>query len=300
MSDGSAPPGPVVARRSLGWKLRSLREAAGKTLTDAARELETSTATVSRLETGVGSGRVKTRDVRDLARLYGCSDREEADLLTWAIDASDEPWYKDYGRYLSADRAFAFELESRATQVHHLAPSLIPGPLQTRAYSERIIRIVREAETVSDATATDISALADIREMRQRNLFREGGPAYSALIDEAVLRRQIGGKSVMREQLEWLLAISNRPAVSLRILPFHAGGYAGQIGSFTLLSVSLGESESAVIVDVLDDTLVLLESDDVARYERSLTLASNLSLGEAESQAEIRTAIARFDASPGP
>src|SRR5690606_38353095 len=221
--------GPTVRRILLGAQLRRLRERNGITREAAGWEIRASESKISRMELGrVG---FKERDVSDLLTLYGVTDTEERTaLLALARQANAPGWWHRYGDVLPHWFQSYLDLEAAATMIRTYEVQFVPGLLQTAGYARAVIRIGH-----SGARAEEIERRVEVRMARQRVLHRENPPQLWAVIDEAVLRRPMGGHKVMREQVLHLLEATKMPNVRIQVVPFHAGGHAAAGGAFTLL-----------------------------------------------------------------
>jgi transcriptional regulator with XRE-family HTH domain len=213
---------PTFRRRRLARRIRRLREDAGLTQEQAAASLDMSTSALSRKETGEVATSV--HEVRSMMDLYDAYDPGLVDL---ARSAKAKPWWHAYG---ITSRGY-YDLEEEAVLVREWQLSYIPGLVQTEAYARGVFEGVGvlEADHIDNAVAA---------RMRRRNRLHdaESPLRFSAVIDESVLRRPVGGPVVMRRQLAALLEFMNLPNVSLRILSGVQGAHRGLEGSFTLLS----------------------------------------------------------------
>lgn len=225
--------GPTVRRRQLGAELRRLREGAAKTIEQAAAHLECSTARVSRIETGQGGATVKIRDVKALSDLYGVTDERLVDtLLDLVRDSQQLGWWRPYESVMPSGLDVLVGLENDATAEKTFEPLFIPGLLQTPAYARALIQV---GQTRSGKAA---DRLVQLRVDRQAVLTRDPDPlALWAVIDEAALRRPVGGTEVMRDQIRHLIEASQRDNVKIQVLPFSRGAHAGLDGPFTVLEL---------------------------------------------------------------
>jgi transcriptional regulator with XRE-family HTH domain len=215
---------PKVRRRRLGIELRQLREAAEYTIEQVAARLEVSDSKISRIENGqVGA---TPRDVRDMAALYGVTGQRMENLMQLARETREKPWWNQYGD-LKLDFA-AYEAE--ASSILIFSPMILPGLLQTADYARAIIREIR-----FDLPPEKIERLVEFRMKRQALLNAPNPPMLWVVVDEAVLRRMIGGPRVMQHQLESLIECARLPHVTLQLLPFSGGAHAGLDGPFFII-----------------------------------------------------------------
>ncbi|MBT8227757.1 MAG: helix-turn-helix domain-containing protein [Dactylosporangium sp.] len=244
----------------LGAHLRRLREARGVSREDAGWEIRSSESKISRMELGrVG---FKERDVEDLLTLYGLDDAEERDrLLAVARDANTPGWWHRYGDILPNWFQSYLGLESSASLIRTYEVQFIPGLLQTREYARAVV-LLGHGRSVGE----EIDRRVNVRLTRQQLLSRANPPQLWAVIDEAALRRPIGGVSVMRGQIEALIEITKRPNVRIQIVPFSAGGHAAAGGAFSILRFPEGDLPDVVYIEQLTSALYLDKRDDVELY----------------------------------
>ena len=257
---GSDRGGPTVQRMLVGAKLRRLRTDLGITREQAGDHIRASAWKIHRLENGqVG---FKERDLRDLLDLYQVDDPQEvADTLALAREANHPGWWQHYGDVLPAWFRAYVDLESAASLIRTYEGQFIPGLLQTDDYMRAVVQSAH-----LDHTAEDVGRRVRLRMARQTVLTREQPPRLWAVIDEAALRRPVGGREVMRGQLERLLEASKLPNVTLQVLPFAAGAHAAMVGSFSILRFGDQELPDVVYLEHLTGASYLEKRDEVERY----------------------------------
>jgi hypothetical protein len=260
--EGGSAGGPTVLRILLGNQLRALREANGVTRETAGWEIRASESKISRMELGrVG---FKERDVADLLTLYGVTDeKERAALLALAREANTPGWWHRYSDVMPSWFQSYLGLESAAALIRTYEVQFVPGLLQTPAYARAVILLGH-----ADAPAAEIERRVQLRVNRQRLLHRAApaAPELWVVVDEAALRRPIGGPGVMREQIQWLIELSQLPNVRLQIIPFLAGGHAAAGGAFTILRFPEDELPDVVYVEQLTSALYLDKQEDRDQY----------------------------------
>jgi transcriptional regulator with XRE-family HTH domain len=256
--------GPTVLRRLLGAQLRRLRERQGITREEAGYAIRASGSKMSRLELGrVG---FKERDVADLLTLYGVTDETERDtLLGLAQDANSPGWWHRYGDVLPGWFETYVGLEEAAALVRTYEVQFIPGLLQTEAYARAVISLGNSA-----APPEEIEQRVSLRTTRQKLLTRGDSPRLWAVVDEAALRRPIGGRDVMRGQLQRLIEATKLPGVILQVLPFRVGGHTAEAGAFTILRFPESDLPDVVYVEQLTSALYLDRRDDVDSYMEAM------------------------------
>jgi hypothetical protein len=244
----------------LGAHLRRLREAKGVSREDAGWEIRSSESKISRMELGrVG---FKERDVDDLLTLYGLDDTDErARLLALARDANSPGWWHRYGDVLPSWFQSYLGLEASASLIRTYEVQFVPGLLQSREYARAVVLLGH-----GHASRDEIERRVNLRMARQGLLLRKQAPHLWAVMDEAVLRRPIGGPEVMRGQLEALIAATKLPNVRLQVVPFHVGGHAAAGGAFSILRFSDEDLPDVVYVEQLTSALYLDKRDDVEQY----------------------------------
>jgi transcriptional regulator with XRE-family HTH domain len=252
--------GPTVRRMLVGARLRRLRTDLGLTRDQAGEAIRASAWKIHRLENGqVG---FKERDIVDLLRLYQVTDPAEvADFVTLAREANSPGWWQHYGDVLPAWFRTYVDLESVASLIRTYEGQFIPGLLQTDAYLRAVVRGAHLEDS-----AEEVGRRVRLRLARQTLLMREGAPRLWAVIDEAALRRPVGGLEVMRGQLERLVEVAKLPNVTLQILPFTAGAHPGMVGTFTILRFADRELPDLVYLEHLTSALYLDKRDEVERY----------------------------------
>ncbi len=249
---------PTVRERRLARALRHLREEAGLTIEEVAEKLEISASTVSRMETAqVG---VRPRDLRFLLDMYEVSEAERDQLLQIARERRQQRWWQEYADLPNIAVA---GLEADASTIWQYSTQLVPGLLQTEAYARAVLEAIR-----LDAKAGDIERRLELRLHRQELLTAEHAPEYWVVLDEAVVRRHVGGPAVMAEQLGQLIEAAKRPNVTLQVLPFASGEHAGMDGEFTILHYRESDDPDVVYIENTGSDLYLEAPEVTRRYNK--------------------------------
>jgi transcriptional regulator with XRE-family HTH domain len=234
--------------------LRQLRDDAGLTIEEVADKLEMSASTVSRMETAqVG---VPPRDLRFLFDMYEVTEAERDQLLQIARERRQQRWWQEYADLPNIHVA---GLEADAATIWQYSTLLVPGLLQTEAYARAVLEAIR-----LDAKPGEIERRLDLRIHRQAMLTGEEAPEYWVVLDEAVVRRQVGGPAAMAEQLQHLIEAARRPNVTLQVLPFTGGEHAGIDGEFTILHYRDSADPDVVYIENTGGDLYL-EGPEVTR-----------------------------------
>jgi transcriptional regulator with XRE-family HTH domain len=248
--------GGTLRAQWLGKLLRDLRESAGLSLKDSGDHLIRDPSTVSRMETGLTPARMQ--DLRELMNLYGVNDPElRAALEALTRDIWIKDWWDGYARNVHVRVIDLAWLEARAEKLRTFSLPAIHGLLQTREYAEAVMRA-----NDPDASDEQIARWLDFRMKRQEVLDRLD---YTAVLDENVFHRPFGGASVMRDQLAHLLDVSDRPNVTIRVLPFSGSSQTGSESSFSLFTMP---APFPLVVQVATDAgAVYIEMPDAAKFE---------------------------------
>jgi transcriptional regulator with XRE-family HTH domain len=256
---GARAGGPTAQRLVLGGHLRRLREARGITAELAADSIRGSHSKISRMEHGrVG---FKERDVADLLTLYGVIDGEErAALLNLAREANLPGWWHAYSDILPTWVEPYVGLEAAASIIRTYQIQFIPGLLQTDDYARALIR------QGLAASEEDIARSTELRVSRQEILHGPNAPQLWVVLDEGAVRRPVGGRAVIRGQVEHLLAMAEHPSVTIQVLPFHAGAHSAMGGPFTILRFAEPDLQDVVYIEQLTSALYLDKPTEVDSY----------------------------------
>ncbi|MFE4451254.1 helix-turn-helix domain-containing protein [Streptomyces sp. NPDC056796] len=249
---------PTVRRRRLGQELRRLREIKGMTAEEVAERLLVSQSKISRLENGRRS--ISQRDVRDLCGVYEVEDHRVVDsLMQMAKDSRQQGWWHAFG---DIPYSVYIGLETDAESLRVYEPQVVPGLLQTRSYAEALIN-----GALPEAPPSDIEKRVNVRARRQDRVNAPEHPLRLwAVIDESALRRLVGGKQVMIDQLEHLIEQSQLPHVTVQVLPFEMGAHPGINGQYAILEFPDAADSSVVYIEGVTSDLYLEKANDVQRY----------------------------------
>lgn len=253
---------PTVRRWVLANRLRGLREAAGLSIEEVASHLLCSPSKISRLETA--ARRATQRDVRDLCALYRVSADESRDLMALVSEASQRGWWQSYDEVASRSATY-IGLEDSASSLEQYETVRIPGLLQTPDYTRALMRGI-----IPSLTPEGVDQYVASRAERQLLLQGEDRPTYWVVLDEAALRRQVGGPKVMSGQLQRLSQLAQSGAVTLQVVPFEAGAHAGMEGTFTVLQFAGTPMPDVVYIEGRSGQLFLHRPADIALYQEML------------------------------
>lgn len=250
---------PTLRGRRLAIELLRRREVTGMSREEVARQLEWSTSTLFRIETG--RSRPQPGNVRVLLELYGVSGPERDGLIQLARDARQPGWWHSFRDVLPNPYEVYIGLEAGAASIRNFEPIVIPGLLQTEEYARQMIR-----NGPLELDHDDVESRIEVRLARQRILAKEDRPRLWAVIDEAVIRRQVGGPEVMREQLAHLVDCAGQGKTTLQVVPYRAGAHAGTAGPFVILEFPESTDPAVVYVETLAGDIYLEERADVNCY----------------------------------
>ncbi|HEY2579444.1 MAG TPA: helix-turn-helix transcriptional regulator [Streptosporangiaceae bacterium] len=252
--------GPTVLRILLGSQLRNLRESKRISRDDAGYTIRASGSKISRMELGRVS--FKERDITDLLTLYGVDDPgERAALVDLARQANSPGWWHKYSDVLPDWFQVYVGLEEAASLIRVYELQFVPGLLQTTDYARAVVQLGQRG-----ASGEEIEHRVSLRVERQKLLAKPNPPHLWVIMDEAVLRRPIGGAEVMRGQLEQLIAVAKDPHITLQVMPFRAGGHAAESGPFTLMRFPEFDLPDVVYIEQMTSALYLDKREDVERY----------------------------------
>jgi transcriptional regulator with XRE-family HTH domain len=266
-----------VLRVMVGSQLRRLREAAGVTPDEAGHEIRASRSKINRMENGrVG---FKERDVADLLSLYGITGEQvRAGILSLARQANAPGWWSEYGDVLANWFEAYLGLEAAASVIRSFELQFVHGLFQTEAYARAVTQLGYRT-----ASAEEIERRVSLRLKRQELLARPEPPQIWAVIDEGALRRPVGGRAVMREQMERLIWIAGQRHVTVQVVPLARGGHAAAGGSFGILRFAENDLPDVVYIEQLTSALYLGKREDVDHYMEVMNHLSDQALTPALS-----------------
>jgi transcriptional regulator with XRE-family HTH domain len=247
---------PTLRRRQLGQELRRLREAAGSTIDQVAERLNCSASKISRIETGQSG--VSSREVRDILAAYQVEGAPAEALVEMAREAKQRGWWQLYGTVLTS--AYV-GLEAAATELRSFEPLVIPGLLQTEEYARAMV-----LAGWPNMSTEEVEQRIRVRMKRQSLLYQDDPLQLSIILDEAALRRPVGGIDAMRRQLTKLLNATELPHVTLQVLPLSAGAHGGMDGAFTILLFEEQPNQNLVFAANGAGGLFLEKDDEIERY----------------------------------
>ena len=268
---------PTVRQRELGLRLRELRTAKNLTVEMVAKELLCSPTKISRAETGVR--RATLRDVRDLCGIYEVDPETSAELMELARDAYKPVWWAKYDDLKIAP---FIGMEQSATAITSFGMYFLPALLQVEGYTRAIIKGI--APKIEEKI---LEQRVEARMERQKLLDGPTAPRYRVLLDEAVLRRHIGGPTVMRKQLDRILSLIREEKATVQVIPYTVGAYGASDSNFTYLEFGGTKLPDLVYVETLVSHLYIERPDEVDRYSEALDYLRDSALNPRDSAKKI-------------
>jgi len=250
---------PTLRGRRLAMELQRRREVTGMSREEVARQLEWSTSTLFRIETG--RSRPQPGNVRTLLELYGVTGAERDGLIQLTREARQPGWWHSFRDVLPNPYEVYIGLEAGAASIRNFEPVVVPGLLQTEDYARATFR-----NGPRELDHDEVERRVEVRMARQEILSREDRPRLWAVIDEAVIHRLVGGVSVMRGQLRYLAEAAEQGKTTIQVVPYRAGAHAGTTGPFVILDYAEASDPDVVYVETLAGDIYLEERSDVNRY----------------------------------
>ncbi len=286
---GGRKEGPAIKRRRVAATLRERREQVGLTVTDAAKALDHDRSWLSRIENAEVKCHPNT--VRLILGHYEVEHDAIEAVAAVARETRERGWYQDYTDAMPEWFGVYVGLEADASVIRSYEAQVIPGILQTEDYARAL---AYAAPTPEPAAATE--RRIQLRMARQAVLRRDDPPQLRVVLDEAVVRRMVGGQDVMRTQLEHLIEISTAPNVDIMLLPFEVGAHAGCDGRFILMDFPPlpppypeTTRTSVVYLDTLTFAKYLEKPSELAAYSAAFERVCSAALGPAQSERLLRT-----------
>ncbi|GGX78313.1 helix-turn-helix domain-containing protein [Streptomyces hiroshimensis] len=255
--------GPTFRRRELGKELRRLRERKGYGTKEAAAAIESSEAKLNRVETGHNQ-LPRVRDLEDLLDFYGVTDPDDRDhLLMLHRESLSHDWYRPYQNFLPSGAQLYAGLESDAATIRAWHSQVVFAHLQTESYARSIFMT---SKPVDERTTEFVEENVALRMKRKEILLREDPPELRVILDEAALRRVIGGPEIMREQYKEIERVAALDHVTVQILPQNLATYRSG-ADFVLLNFD-AKIDSVVMLDSALGTTLSDKAREVGAYTR--------------------------------
>jgi transcriptional regulator with XRE-family HTH domain len=280
--------GPTVLRILLGTHLRRLRESRRISAQEAAQAIRGSESKISRIE--LGRNAIREIDVLDLLTYYGVGAVEREQLLSLAEQANRPGWWHRYNDILPDWFQTYVGMEEAATSIRIYEPQFIPGLLQTHRYAAAVL-------AVCDIPLGETERHVILRKERQRR-FTEGRLRLWVIVEETALRRPMGNKEILRDQLRYLLSLSGRPNLTLQVIPASASSHAVPNG-FTILRFAEPDLPDIAYLEHLTSALYFDKKADVDRYLLAMERLSVMSAKPGETPGILTTIISQLDGELG-
>lgn len=278
---------PTVLRRRLRVELRRAREAAGQKQSDVAAAMDWSPSKLIRIENGAVG--ISTNDLRVLLGHYGIRDKRRVDtLLELARGSRERSWYDKYGDVLTSGYREYLAYEASAAVIRQFEPLMVPGLLQTEEYA---LALLSGAYGSGDE---DAELLWQVRQQRQELHERPEPPDMSFVLDEASVRRWVGGPRVMRRQLDRLKELAALEHVTVQIVPLAAGAHPGMTGAFVLLEFAEPDLDDLVHLEGQGSATLRDNPEETARHLEVFEDLEGHALEPEESIALVDTLIAEM------
>jgi transcriptional regulator with XRE-family HTH domain len=271
---------PTVRLRRLASELCRLRASADLTREVVAERTGINAATLYRIETS--KVRPQRRTLISLLDLYGVEEPQRSEVIALLKDADTQEWLRPYHADLPEEYTAYISFEAEASQVRNYESLFIPGLLQTEDYAHAVI-----AGVVPTASSMDVEHRVKARTDRQALLTRGSPLRLSAIVDEAALRRVVGGPDVMAAQLTHLNVLGAAPHITVQVIAFSAGAHVGMPGSFSLMSFPDSADPEIIYIDNLAGDLFLEAEADIVRFSSMFESLRTIALDPDDSAALI-------------
>ncbi|MGH3717813.1 MAG: helix-turn-helix domain-containing protein [Pseudonocardiaceae bacterium] len=267
---------PTVYRLQLGRELRRLREAAGCSREDAGAELECGVSKVGKVETGKAT--LRPAEVKALLDLYGVTERDVVVQLAQYARRRSTVRVPDWAKTFVG-------MEAAAAEIRTYQSELVPGLLQTEDYA----RVVTQAaDPTQDPRA--VERLVASRIERQQRLLSAGAPLIWAILNEAVIRRQVGDKETIGRQLLHLAELSDDPDITIQVLPFSAGAHPAMGSSFVHLRMGDPPDGEIIYLEDMASSDYLERPAQIASYLTAFGMLAQKALNPTQSSLLIKSA----------
>jgi transcriptional regulator with XRE-family HTH domain len=271
----AASESPLVERRRLRTELKQARQDADLTQDAVAKQMDWSLSKLIRIETG--SVGISTNDLTALLRLYNVKDAKRVRaLVAQAKEARRPTWWSKYRAVLAPTYFQYIEFETSASVICTYETSVVPGLLQTEEYATAVTTRNR-----FNPDPKTVKTLVEVRMKRQQLLLdRPRPPRLFFVLDEAIIRRLAGDKELRQDQVEKLIRMTDRPEVTIEVVPFTAGIHRGLIEDFSILEFGGTDDNDVLYFEGARMTSFSRdEADEIALYHELFEEMRSLSLG---------------------
>jgi transcriptional regulator with XRE-family HTH domain len=251
---------PTIRRRQLIAELKRLRESADLTQAEVAQRLDWHHTKLFRIESGRTGPH--PNDVRVMLEVYGITDRIRREaLVQLAKDGRQRGWWYSYRDVLPGRYEFFIGLEAEAVSIRAFELAVVPGLLQTEDYSRALVR-----GGPLELDSAEVEGLVEVRVTRQQVLARPDRPQLWAILDESAIRRIVGGPTVMRAQLQCLVAMSEQGKTTIQVVPYSVGAHPGTVGSFMILGFAEPGEIDVAYMETVGGSVSVDKAEEVQHY----------------------------------
>jgi transcriptional regulator with XRE-family HTH domain len=275
---------PTILRWRLGQQMRELREQAGITVRAAAKEIESSQATMSKIESGKQAARPLY--IKLLTAMYGVEPALRQELFELAVEAGKSEWYASLAKHIPDWFKLYLGYESAANRRQVYSVELIDGLLQTADYARAIAKVNRP-----DADDDELDKTISVRQGRQERLTNDDPLELHVIMNEAALCRVVGGPEIMRAQVEHVIALSKLAHVTVQVLPFAAGAHPAMTAPFEMLGFDDYPGMNTVYLENGRGALYLEGDADLGRYNWMFARLGELALSPTKSRTLLTTVM---------
>lgn len=276
---------PTVWRRWLAHELRRLREEAGLSRKQVADELRCTSGKLHYIETAVVPPRV--RDLEEiLFDLYNVPDERREHYLQAARNAKRRGWWESHSDALPKWFSLYLGLEQGASEIYTWETQLVPGLLQTHDYAYAVI-----SGATAELSTEEVEKRVAVRMKRQRILTGDQSIRLWAVLDETALRREVGGRAVMRGQLAHILSISELPRATIQVLPIPSGTHAGMLGSFSVLGFPASSDPGVIYIEYRTGSMYLERPSEIKDHQIAFEHLRLAALKPDQSQSCLRNLL---------
>jgi transcriptional regulator with XRE-family HTH domain len=276
---------PTVRLRRLAAELRRLRTAAALTREEVTERTGINEATLYRIEKA--RARPQKRTLLALLDLYAATEGQRIDLLAVQSGSNDQGWLRPYHSELPEEYTAYIGFEAEARTVRNYESLFVPGLAQTEPYARAVIRGV-----LPTASQKEVEHRVQARMERQALLTKEHPLRLWTIVDEAAIRREVGGREVMQGQARFLLQLMEEPHVTFQVIPFGKGAHAAMTGSFVHMDFPDRADPELVYVDTPAGDLFLESEAEIRRYKSTFEHLQAVAVGPNDS-ADLLAEIAR-------
>ncbi|MFI5909670.1 helix-turn-helix domain-containing protein [Dactylosporangium sp. NPDC051541] len=260
--------GPALAREAVRIRLKEFREASELTQADVIKETGWSPSKLARIEKGEVT--VQPLEVRALLQFYGVVDEQVVGSLTRLSQVSRaRQWYSKHGLAGAFQRFVAYEYEATAINVWQM--QFVPGLVQTEEYAHAITALAIRRSPDDKEVRSRVKLRMDRQDAFRQRLSKPNPPRIMVVLDEAVLRRPVGGRDAMRRQLDRILALAEQPdTYRFGVVQLGLERNSGLAGSFELLQFSPHDHGDVVFVEAAGATDDLVTDGSETALFRSI------------------------------